>query len=290
MKKIIQAASVLIVIIIITVGYISGNAGGEKHVALNAEAKISIESGKQLKTAERKVQQTKAALPDTNIKQETVTKSAMAVSQQDIHAPMVAITFDDGPHPKYSLEIAEALKKHGAVATFFVLGSRAEKYKSTIAAIAKNGNEIGNHTYSHKELTRLKKTEIINELGKTSDILKDITGVKPVLIRPAYGSVNDKVRLYAGSPLILWSIDTLDWKTRDTEKIIHKTLNEVKDGDIILMHDIYGTTAKAAEVIIRELKARGYRMVTVSQLYKARGTDLKPGRKYDHCTSGHRKK
>ncbi len=225
-------------------------------------------------------------IKDSNkIKAGSGRKDIPASGMADPGKPMVALTFDDGPHPKYTAEIVEALKKNDARATFFVLGSRAEKYKSTINTIVKNGNEIGNHTYSHRELTRLKKPEIQSEIKKTSDILEAITGKAPFLTRPTYGSVNENVKTCAGSPLILWSVDTLDWKRRDKEKIVQRTLNTVKDGDIILMHDIYKSTADAAKVVISELRARGYQLVTISQLYQARDISLENGKEYFECST-----
>jgi peptidoglycan/xylan/chitin deacetylase (PgdA/CDA1 family) len=281
MKKFIQILSALLLSILILAGISSGNAVGEKHAAIRNETGIIAESKNQLIKAG--YSQRNETDQNAAITQETVTGSAIEVKPVDPGKPMVALTFDDGPHPKYTLEIAEALKKNGAVATFFVLGSRAEKYKSTITAITENGNEIGNHTYSHRELTELKNAEIFSEINKTADILEAITGSKPIITRPTYGSMNKNVRLYAGSPLILWSVDTLDWKSRNKKEIVHKTLSTVKDGDIILMHDIYKTTAEAAVEIIGELRARGYQMVTINQLYQARGIPLENGKAYFNC-------
>ncbi|MDF2986895.1 MAG: putative xylanase/chitin deacetylase [Eubacterium sp.] len=213
----------------------------------------------------------------------TDTAKSVKVRKVDPKKPMVALTFDDGPHPRYTAEILDALKKNDGLATFFILGSRAEKYPDAVKSIAKSGNQIGNHTYDHKELTKLNKSGINNEINKTAGILENITGLSNYVIRPTYGSVNGNVKMYAGSPLILWSIDTLDWKTRDKNKIVQQALKRVKDGDIFLMHDIYKTTADAAEVVIRELKAKGYQLVTIDELYQARGVSLENGKEYFSC-------
>lgn len=220
---------------------------------------------------------------ETSLEEEFTDITALK-RELDPNKPMVALTFDDGPHPKYTAEILESLKENDAVATFFVVGSRAEKYKNTIKSIVEGGNEIGNHTYDHKELTKLSKKEIEYEITKTSNILKSITGKAPTITRPTYGSINKNVRLYAGSPLVLWSIDTMDWKSRNKNKIVNITLKNVKDGDIILMHDIYKSTADAAKVVIKELKSKGYQMVTVSELYQAREVTLENGQAYHKCT------
>ena len=203
--------------------------------------------------------------------------------QIDPQKPMIALTFDDGPHYEYTNNILDALEKYNGVATFFVLGSRAEKNKGIIKRIAQGGNQIGNHTYDHKQLTKLGGKEMIDDLTKTSDIIQDITSIRPSLLRPTYGNINDNVKLYADAPLILWSIDTLDWKSRNKQKIVNAALKKVRNGDIILMHDIYKTTAMAAEVIIKELSSRGYQLVTIEELYEAKGVDLLKGKVYAHA-------
>lgn len=201
----------------------------------------------------------------------------------DVKKPMVALTFDDGPHLKYTMQIQESLKKYNGLATFFVLGSRAEKYKNVIKSLSENGNQIGNHTYDHKRLTKLSNKDITNDLTKTNNILQDITSIKPSLMRPTYGSINNNVKFYSNAPLILWSIDTLDWKTKNEKMIVKEVTENVKDGDIILMHDIYKATAIASETIIRELSSRGYQLVTIDELYAARGIELVSGKVYTNA-------
>ncbi len=302
MKKLIQISFGLLIIIFITAGYTNGYMVGKKPLqtveATQVGQQTAREDGKALQ---------EAAVTQSAIGQVDAEKLSKPVREQvktpkpentavhgeplvetwdklDGNRPMVALTFDDGPHPKYTLEIIDALKRNNARATFFVVGSRAERYKEVIGNIRENGNEIGNHTYDHKELTKLSGGDITGELGRTTGILEHITGEKPVLTRPTYGSVNEKVRKYAGSPLVLWSIDTLDWKTRDTDKIVHQTMRNVKDGDIILMHDIYKTSAEAAGKILEKLNARGFDIVTVSDLYKERGISLQNGKEYYRCS------
>lgn len=203
--------------------------------------------------------------------------------QIDPQKPMIALTFDDGPHYEYTNNILDALEKYNGVATFFVLGSRAEKNKDIIKRIAEGGNQIGNHTYAHKQLTKLSGKEIIDEITKTSDIVQDIASIRPSILRPTYGNINDNIRLYADAPLILWSIDTLDWKSRNKKKIVDAALKKAKNGDIILMHDIYKSTAMAAEVIIKELVTQDYQLVTIDELYQAKGVDLLKGKVYAHA-------
>jgi len=252
--------------------------------------KLEKNEGANTKTQSPKSQENIPLDLDEAITQHTQKSSVAATKSKekreiDPRKPMVALTFDDGPHFEYTLQILDSLKKYNGLATFFVLGSRAEKYKSVIKSIAENGNQIGNHTYDHRELTKLSKKTIMDEITKTTDILQDITNIKPSLIRPTYGSVNNNVKLYSGAPLILWSIDTLDWKTKNDKLVIKEVLENVKDGDIILMHDIYKTTALAAKVIIKELSSQGYQMVTIDELYKAKRIDLVSGRVYKNAYS-----
>ncbi|AEY66855.1 putative xylanase/chitin deacetylase [Clostridium sp. BNL1100] len=197
--------------------------------------------------------------------------------------PMVALTFDDGPHPQYTVQILNSLKKYNGHATFFVVGNRAEKFPAVIKQISQNGNQIGNHTYSHTKLTKLSEAGIKKEIKKTSDILQNIIQKKPSIIRPTYGSVNNRVKSSAGAPLILWSIDTLDWKTKSKTTTVNKVVGKVKDGDIVLMHDLYKPTAQAAEAIIQNLTAKGYKLVTIDELYAARGVKLQSGQVYNNA-------
>lgn len=193
---------------------------------------------------------------------------------------MVALTFDDGPGP-YTQAIVNCLRKNNARATFFVLGERIDTYSDELESAFKNGNEIANHSYSHPTLTKLSKSKIKSEISKTDKKIKNITGVSTSLLRTPGGSVNSTVKSAAGKPIILWSIDTLDWKTRNKTKTINSVMNNVKDGDIILLHDIHKPTKEAALEIIPKLKKKGYQLVTVSELAQYRGYKLKNGTVYN---------
>jgi peptidoglycan/xylan/chitin deacetylase (PgdA/CDA1 family) len=192
---------------------------------------------------------------------------------------MIALTFDDGPSPEYTPEILKALSANDAKATFFVLGSQAEQHPDILKQIAESGNEIGNHSYSHLDLTKLEEPALDYQVLTTQEIVKRETGKVPVLLRPPYGSFNEAVKKF-GMPIILWSIDTLDWQSKNPDVIHNRVLSNVKDGDIIIMHDIYKSSAEAVSRIIPELKRKGYQLVTVSELAKARGISLKPGNVY----------
>ncbi len=197
----------------------------------------------------------------------------------DPNKKMVALTFDDGPG-QYTKDIVNCLKKNDAKATFFVVGSQVDSYKSSVKAASEIGCDIGNHTYTHPDLSRLSEKEIKNQINRTDKKVEGATGKTPTLMRPPYGSVNGKVEQAVGKPMILWSIDTRDWETRSKEKTINAVMGHVKDGDIILMHDIYKPTKEAACTLIVQLKRKGYQLVTVRELAKYRGYTLTRGKVY----------
>ena len=188
----------------------------------------------------------------------------------DPNKPMIALTFDDGPAVG-TTRILDALEANGQAATFFVVGSNARIYQETIARADELGCEIGNHTYNHPNLTRCTVSEIQSEINSTNDYIRSATGHNATVMRPPYGANNETVRQTVGLPLILWSIDTRDWETRNTQSTINNVLNNVRDGDIILMHDIHASTVDAAVYLIPELVSRGYQLVTVSELAEYRG-------------------
>ena len=133
------------------------------------------------------------------------------------------------------------------------------------------GCEIGNHTYSHQVLTKVGASQIQGQIGATNSAVQNVTGVSPVVMRPPGGGQNESVRSAVGMPIIMWSIDTLDWKTRNAASTQAAVLDHVRDGDIVLMHDLYSQTAAASRVIIPELVNRGSQLVTISELSDCRG-------------------
>ena len=192
----------------------------------------------------------------------------------DPSRPMVALTFDDGPHATVTPRILNCLEANGARATFFMVGNRVPGNASLVQRMAALNCEVANHTYTHANLTKLSPDGIVSTIAQTNQAVANACGVTPKLVRPTGGSYNSMVLQSLGNmgmPAILWSIDTLDWKTRNAQNTINVVLSQVKDGDIILMHDLYSTSADAAEVIIPELTARGYQLVTVSELAQYRG-------------------
>lgn len=188
---------------------------------------------------------------------------------------VIALTFDDGPHPTYTNQILDILKEYDVKATFFVLGKFAEAYPDIIIRQWQEGHEIGNHTYSHVDAKRVSKKVLYNEYKKTQEIIENLINHQPRLFRPPYGSFDsqalDIVEMH-DSIIVLWSAhqDSKDWSNPDVEEIVNTTLSNIRNGDIILFHDyVYydeSSTVEALKQIIPELKSRGYRFVTISEL------------------------
>ena len=169
---------------------------------------------------------------------ETIQYVEPIVNYIDISKPVVALTFDDGPSI-YTEEILDTLKKYNSNATFFVLGNKIEAHSNTIIKMYQNGNEIGNHSYNHRWLTKLSPESQREQINKTQEIIKKYTGTSPIYLRPTYGSVNKKLRNNTNLDIILWNVDTKDWKYKNVDTIVNNSLKDTKDGSIVLMHDTY---------------------------------------------------
>ena len=198
----------------------------------------------------------------------------------DPNKPMVALTFDDGPNKKTTVPILDILKENGSVATFFVLGNRVASNADILKRMLEEGSEIGNHSFNHKELTKLSYEELMDQVRSTQYAVIETTGFEPKLLRPTYGSFDDALQSSVEMPLILWSVDTRDWKSRDASSVLEHVLKNVRDGDIVLMHDIYDSTAEAVRLLVPELVSKGYQLVTVSELFESKGISLNSGQVY----------
>ncbi len=213
-------------------------------------------------------------------KGQVVSKKEMDI---DRDKPMVALTFDDGPG-KRTGELLDALEKYDAHATFFMLGQKVSQYKDAVKKMKKIGCELGSHSFNHPNLTKMGPDAIQKQMNDTNDKLEEAAGSKATVMRPPYGAINDTVKANVGLPMILWNIDTLDWKTRDAKKTVDTVMKQVGDGDVILMHDIHSETVDAALDLIPRLEDAGYQLVTVSELAAAKEKKLKNGGKYTDFT------
>ncbi len=178
----------------------------------------------------------------------------------------IAITFDDGPHPRYTEQLLDGLKERGVVATFFVTGEHAELHPEIIERMIQEGHLVGNHTYSHIQLTKGNREVFKEELIKTNEILKNITGEEVQYVRPPYGSWDKSFEKELNMFPVLWTVDPLDWCSSNVSCIVDKIVGKAKEDSIILMHDYYDTSVTAALKAIDELLEEGYTFVTVEEI------------------------
>lgn len=192
---------------------------------------------------------------------------------------LVAITFDDGPS-KYTDKLLDGLKKRGAKATFFMVGSNIERYAQTIQRMKAEGHQLATHTMSHANLAKLDTASIQKEVMGVDKKLAAIVGDGKFYLRPPYGSFNTTVKKAVHTPMIYWSVDTEDWRYRDSKNVARVIINSTRDGDIILLHDLYETSVDGALMAIDTLQSQGYVFVTVEQLLKRRGIVAEDGAVY----------
>lgn len=207
-------------------------------------------------------------------------------------APIVALTFDDGPSAKYTGKILDVLEANGAKATFFVIGRNIADNADALVRARQMGCEIGNHTYDHKKLSALSAEGITRQLQKADEAIRGILGFRPSLVRAPCGRCTKSTCTHIDRPIILWSIDTEDWRcatkrngpgVQDKDIIIRRVAEHAQDGDIILMHDIYSLTADCVSEIVPALIAKGFRLVTVSELMRSHGIELQAGQIYHNA-------
>ena len=195
----------------------------------------------------------------------------------DPEKKLIAFSFDDGPSRKNTEKILKALDKNNARATFFMLGQNAKYYPDLVKKVEESGNEIAGHSWNHPLLTKLGKKGVKKQMSQMNEAIASVTGSDVGLLRTPYGSINRTVKNTVKDPLILWSIDTLDWKTLNADKTAAAILKQAKDGDIILMHDIHAPTAEAVKKVLPKLEKKGFQVCTVSELLEARNITLHPG-------------
>ena len=214
---------------------------------------------------------------------EAYEKTGNVVWEINTKEKLVAITFDDGPHPVFTPQILEILAKYNAKATFFVAGNKAERFPEVLKRVAKEGHEVGNHTYSHLITSKISAVKLTEELKRTDNIIQGITGNKPILYRPVAGIYNDVIintAIKNGKFVILWSWDQdpRDWRNPPANQITRYVTKGINPGDIIVLHDWHGSefsqacqTVLALDDILSYLSTKGYKSVTVSEmLYRSK--------------------
>lgn len=199
--------------------------------------------------------------------------------------PMIALTFDDGPG-EYTEELINCLVENNAKATFFMLGQNVEAYPEIAKELSDAGMELGNHSYSHPDLVPIGADATAQQVSNTDAALKAATGFEATVMRPPGGSFNDSVKAAIDHPLIIWSIDTRDWATKSEDQTYQVVMDNAQDGSVVLMHDIHEWSVKAAIRMIPDLIAKGFKLVTVSELAEAKGKTLQSGNAYYYFGEG----
>jgi peptidoglycan/xylan/chitin deacetylase (PgdA/CDA1 family) len=190
--------------------------------------------------------------------------------QAHVDQPYIAMTFDDGPSAENTPRLLEMLKQRNIKATFFLIGQNVSANPNIVKQILADGNEVGNHTWTHPQLSKLSDDKVTAEITKTQDAIKDASGYTPTLLRPPYGAITPRQREWISSQfglnVILWSVDPFDWKRPGSAVITQRILSQARPGSIILSHDIHKQTVDAMPATLDGLIAKGYKFVTVSQL------------------------
>ena len=263
-----SAAVVLGVVIIAMVAQLVRlNRQGER---LNTQTKTEASVDNSAENSKKAGESKKAK--GTEAPQETQAPAVEHIRKDlDPDKPMVALTFDDGPYAPVGNRIMDCAEQYGGRVTFYVVGNRVNSYKSEIQRMYANGHEIGNHTQDHKYLQKLGAQEIRQQVEACNQAVAAITGEAPKTVRLPGGGKNSTVLANISQPIVLWNVDTLDWKTRNAASSVQTVLNQVKDGSVVLMHELYNASGDAAVTIIPALVERGYQLVTVSELAQFRG-------------------
>ena len=194
--------------------------------------------------------------------------------------PFVALTFDDGPKADTTPVLLDGLSQRGVHATFFIIGQNVEGNEDLLLRMDREGHQIGMHTFHHRYLGGVNAADFYAEVDKLRDTLSGLLGREDFMLRPPYGAITPSNRARAGAPIILWGVDPEDWRDRDSDRQTAAILNTVRDGSIILLHDIYEASVETALRAVDELMAKGYKFVTVEELFALRGMTPENGVEY----------
>lgn len=194
------------------------------------------------------------------------TEVDQAVDTRQEQSKKIALTFDDGPNPTYTPMLLDGLAERGVHATFFLMGQNAERYPELVTRLYEEGHLIGNHTYTHMQLTDTEMDAFVAELSKTDELIFGITGVHTEFVRPPFGIWNKKIETKLGMLPVLWTIDPRDWCTSNTDTVTNRIVSHAEENGIILLHDGYQSSVEAALRVIDILQAEGYEFVTVDEI------------------------
>lgn len=198
---------------------------------------------------------------------------------------LIALTFDDGPRRSTTTALLDGLSQRGVHATFFLVGLNIDGNEDLVLRMDREGHQIGIHSYNHKMLTDLNAADFYQEVDALRGRIEGIIGHDSLVLRPPYGMVNSTVKRLAGAPIIQWSIDPEDWSDKDTARQVEHIVSCARDGDIILLHDIYPSSVETALQVVDTLLAEGFYFVTIDELFAAKGIPLEKGNVYMNARS-----
>ena len=208
---------------------------------------------------------TPSALPTTPPAGVRVSYNSVKTDQK-----ILAMTFDDGPHPSLTPKLLDILKERNIKCTFFLIGRQVKMYPDIVRRIVAEGHELGNHTWTHCSLTSRSDAQIRSEMQQSADAVYEVAGVRPQLMRPPYGAINSRIKdmIFSefGYATIMWSVDPMDWRRPGVSVVTSRLVNGAHPGAIMLAHDIHPPTIQAMPAMFDQLIAKGYQFVTVSQL------------------------
>lgn len=202
-------------------------------------------------------------------KEATDVDNRMEINKEYSDVKKIALTFDDGPNGVYTEKLLDGLKKRNVKATFFIMGENIKGNEELIKRMYEEGHLIGNHTYSHVNLGKLSFEAACEEINTTNAYIYNLTGYDVEYIRPPFGEFGEKLKEETDMAIVMWNVDPLDWKDQNSALVEQRILSDVKSGDIVLLHDIYGTSVEAALRVIDRLKKDGYTFVRVDELGKS---------------------
>lgn len=226
-----------------------------------------------LATAHIPAERTIAARDSEKVNRNAPAESSITFSSVHVDGPYIAITFDDGPSATLTPKLLDILAAHRIKATFFVIGENVVEHPEIVARAAREGHEIGNHSWSHPNFGKMSDEGVRGQVQRTDDAIKDATGTRPILLRPPYGSITARQKRWIhdqfGYQIILWDVDPYDWKRPGPSVVRNRILKETQPGSIVLSHDIHPGTIEAMPSTFDALEAKGFRFVTVSELIQA---------------------
>lgn len=190
----------------------------------------------------------------------------MANQMEDVTVKKVALTYDDGPHAVYTEQLLEVLKRHGVKVTFFLLGKSVAQYPQLVQQEQEQGHLLGNHTYSHADISQMSRSSALAEIADTNRAIYDCTGEYPYLLRPPYGEVSKKFEKDCNMLVALWDVDPKDWNCKNADAVVKHVMSHVEENSVILMHDSYASTVEATDRLIPQLQEQGYQFVTLDEI------------------------